>query len=89
MELKIQEIKTVGDVWAIYDAAGISRPSISQELMFKNAETLKKLLDRITELEGKLISAAERLYEVVKNSDTQYWYEKCTELEAQRDDLPV
>ncbi len=51
MELK--EIKTVGDVWAVYDAAGITRPHISRNLMFENARALKKLLDRITELEAQ------------------------------------
>ncbi len=53
MELKIQEIKTVGDVWAVYDAAGIIRPAIFQSRLFENASVLKKLLDRITELEAQ------------------------------------
>ena len=60
MELKIQEIKTVGDVWAVYDAAGITRPHISQNFIFENARALKKLLDRITELEGQLDKAEGR-----------------------------
>ena len=48
------EPKTVGEVWAIYERAGLTKPHISQHSFFKDAEILKELLNRITELEAEM-----------------------------------
>ena len=39
------KIKTVGEVWAIYDKAGLTKPHISEVNFFEDAKILKNLLN--------------------------------------------
>ena len=40
-----EKIKIVTNVWEVYEIAGLTLPEISSDSFFKDAKTLKKLLD--------------------------------------------
>ena len=81
--MELNEIKTVGDVWSIYKKAGLTEPNACVINFFEDGKILKKLLDRITELEGQRDRALDNLeYEYkqrLKNAETQF-----KQLEGQR-----
>ena len=57
-----KEIRTVGAVWALYEAAGLTKPHVNQANFFEDAKILKKLLDRVEELEGLLKEIYPQIY---------------------------
>ena len=58
------EIKIVLDVYAVYDLAGLKRPSIST-LNFDEAKKLKKILDDKNEMLEALIELG-RIFEIME-----------------------
>lgn len=60
------ELKTIGDVWAVYRKAGLTEPHVSAINFFEDAEILQKLLNRITELEKQQTELLKTLTEIKK-----------------------
>jgi len=57
-----REIKTVGEVWAIYKKIGLTVPHINKAMFFEDAQILQKLFNQITELETQRDELAETAY---------------------------
>ena len=53
-----EKIKIVTNVWEVYEIAGLTLPEISSDSFFKDAKTLKKLLDDRNDLLEAVIKAA-------------------------------
>lgn len=52
------ELKIVGDVWKVYELAGLPRPHVSNDLFFEQGSTIKRLLDVRNEMLEALIEDA-------------------------------
>lgn len=49
------EVRIVGDVWKVYDLAGLPQPHVSNDLFFEQGKILKKILDNKNEMLEALI----------------------------------
>ena len=58
-----EEIKTVGDAWKVFDIAGLKKPSANNNVLFKDAKTLKKLLDD----RNDLLEACKKAKQFIEN----------------------
>ena len=51
--MELDKARTLGDAWAVFEKAGLTKPHVSTGSIFKDAEALRKLLNRISKLEAQ------------------------------------
>lgn len=75
------ELKIVGDVWKVYEIAGLPRPHAANDLFFGQGNQIKKILDKNNEMLCALVDIVYKFQSIVP-TNTKYVKEYQYEFES-------